>query len=188
MGDGRIVKRMAALGITLPAAAPPAANYVGAVRSGRLLSVSGQGPVNGLDILFTGRVGQDISLEQGQEAARLTCLNVLAQAAALLDGDLDRIIRVVKLFGLVNCAPDFDQQGAGDERRLRFDGRHLWRGRAPCPRGGWHACPTLQYIGGNRWDIRGRISWPQCSWRHTRRADGERCYVTNGRCAPGGAD
>ena len=110
MGDGRIAKRMAALGITLPAAAPPAANYVGAVRSGRLLSVSGQGPVNGLDILFTGRVGQDISLEQGQEAARLTCLNVLAQAAALLDGDLDRIIRVVKLFGLVNCAPDFDQQ------------------------------------------------------------------------------
>ncbi len=110
MSEGRIARRMADLGIILPEAAPPAANYVGAVRFGNLLSVSGQGPVNGKDILSSGKVGQDLSLEQGQEAARLTCLNVLAQAAAALDGDLDRIVRVVKLFGLVNSAADFDQQ------------------------------------------------------------------------------
>ncbi len=108
--DGPIARRLAALGIVLPEAPAPAANYVAVVRMGNLLSVSGQGPVDGREKLSTGRVGQDLSLEQGKYAARLTCLNVLAQVAAALDGDLDRVKRVVKLFGLVNSAPDFVQQ------------------------------------------------------------------------------
>ncbi len=108
--DGRISRRLAELGIELPDAAPPAANYIGAVRTGGLISVSGQGPVNGREILFEGRVGQDLSVEEGQQAARLTCLNVLSQVAVELDGDLDRVRRVVRLFGLVNSAADFDQQ------------------------------------------------------------------------------
>ena len=107
---GVIARRLETLSITLPPAAAPVANFVGAVPAGNLLFVSGQGPVEGETIVATGRVGTDLSVDDGRRAARLTALNVVAQVAAALDGDLDRVVRVIRLFGLVNCAPDFIEQ------------------------------------------------------------------------------
>lgn len=106
--------------VTLPPAHQPVGTYVGAVRTGNQIWISGQGPTWGSELRFTGKVGGDLSLDQGREAARLTALNLLAQAAALLEGDLSRVRRCVKLFGLVNAAPGFNEphlviNGASDQ-------------------------------------------------------------------------
>lgn len=100
-----VSKRLADLGLTLPAAAAPVASYVAAVRSGNLLFISGQLPVeNGQ--MIKGHLGGTVTLEDGQRAAKLCALNILAQAQAAL-GDLERITRCVKLSGFVACTPDF---------------------------------------------------------------------------------
>ncbi len=100
------------LGITLPEPPTPVANYVSAVRTGDLLFVAGHGPAYGPDgSLGGGKVGRDLDVEEGYEAARLVCLNLLARVKAEL-GELDRVVRVVKLLGMVNCTPDFTQQPA----------------------------------------------------------------------------
>jgi enamine deaminase RidA (YjgF/YER057c/UK114 family) len=107
---GRIEARLAALGIELPEAPAPVANYVGWVRTGNLVFVAGQGPiVNGV-LKYVGRVGSDLTIEEGRAAARLCALNILAQLEAACDGDLDRVVRCVKLGGFVNSAPDFFEQ------------------------------------------------------------------------------
>lgn len=106
---GAIAKRLAELGITLPPAAAPVANYVPFVITGNLLVISGQvcfGPDGKLASAHVGKLGGSISPEAGREAARLCGLNLLAQAQAAL-GDLDRIIRCVRLGGFINAAPDF---------------------------------------------------------------------------------
>ncbi|MBV2358950.1 RidA family protein [Thalassococcus sp. CAU 1522] len=101
--------RLAELGITLPDAPAPAANYVPYVRSGDLLFVSGQ--VSMKDGGFvTGRLGAELSVEQGAAAARLCALSLLAQVRAACEGDLSRLKRVVKLTGFVNSTPDFTDQ------------------------------------------------------------------------------
>lgn len=99
--------RLAALGLTLPAAAAPVANYVPHVRAGNLLFVSGQLPMGpqGIDLAHKGKLGADISLEAGQAAARQAALNVLAQAN-VASGDLSKL-RVVRIGGYVNSTPDF---------------------------------------------------------------------------------
>lgn len=99
--------RLAALGLTLPPAAAPVANYVPFSRVGNLLFVSGQLPMgpNGIDPSHKGKLGAAVSLEAGQAAARQAGLNVLAQANAAAGG-LDRL-RAVRIGGYVNCAPDF---------------------------------------------------------------------------------
>lgn len=98
--------RLAARGIELPEAAAPAANYVPYVMTGNQLWVAGQIPfVNG-KIAYMGRVGADLSVEDGIAAARTCGLNILAQAKAAL-GDLNRVVRVVKLGGFVNSPPGF---------------------------------------------------------------------------------
>ena len=99
--------RLAALGLTLPAAAAPVANYVPFMRAGGLLFISGQLPVgaDGVDAAHKGKLGAGVSLEAGQAAARRAALNVLAQANAAI-GDLAKL-RAVRLGGYVNCAPDF---------------------------------------------------------------------------------
>lgn len=104
---GSIDARLNELGIDLPAAAAPAANYVPFVISGNLIHVSGQIPVENGDLKFIGHVGKERSVEDGINAARLCGLNLIAQARAALDGDLDRISRVVKLGGFVSCTADF---------------------------------------------------------------------------------
>ena len=99
--------RLAELGITLPEPMAAVANYVPFVITGNQLFVSGQVRV-GPDGLVTGRLGEDMSLEEGQAAARLCALNLIAQCKAAVS-DLSRIKRVVKLGGFVNAHPDFVQ-------------------------------------------------------------------------------
>jgi enamine deaminase RidA (YjgF/YER057c/UK114 family) len=107
---GRIDRRLSELKIELPNAAAPMANYIPAVRSGNLLFVSGQICQWNGERRFVGKLGAEISLDQGRQAARLCALNLLAQAKRFLDGDLDRVVRVVRLGGFVNAAPSFTEQ------------------------------------------------------------------------------
>ena len=102
-----VANRLAALGLVLPPAPAPVASYVPYVRTGHMLTISGQIPIQEGKPAFVGKLGQHISVEQGQAAARLVALALLAQAHAALDGNLDRIRQVVKLNGFVNCTPTF---------------------------------------------------------------------------------
>lgn len=106
---GTIEQRLIDHDIELPEAAAPAANYVPAVRSGAMLYISGQVPVWNGSFRHVGKLGANISVEEGQTAARLCALNIVAQAKAAL-GDLDRVARVVKLVGFVNSTPEFGDQ------------------------------------------------------------------------------
>jgi enamine deaminase RidA (YjgF/YER057c/UK114 family) len=105
-----IAQRLEALGIVLPAVFPPAGNYLGCVIDGGIVHVGGHGPVAGSEIV-RGKVGRDLSLEQGRAAARMTALSILATLQTEL-GDLDRIERFIKVFGMVNVAPGFDRTPA----------------------------------------------------------------------------
>jgi len=104
---GKVATRLKELGLTLPPAPPPVATYVGFVTVGKLVHVAGVGPTWGKDIRHAGKVGRDLSFEDGYAAARLTALNLLAHMEVACDGDLDRIDRCVKLLCLVNTVPDF---------------------------------------------------------------------------------
>lgn len=98
--------RLKALGITLPEAPPPIANFVTHVLEGKLLFLSGQGPNDREGRAHTGKVGADVSVETAYGHARLTGINLIAVMHAAL-GDLGRVRRVVKLLGMVNATPDF---------------------------------------------------------------------------------
>ena len=100
--------RLAELGILLPEPFPPAGNYVPAVRMGDLLFLSGTGPIRADGTIITGKVGRDLDIVQAKEAARVTGLQILATLRAEL-GDLGRVRRLVKTFGMVNCAPGFNR-------------------------------------------------------------------------------
>ena len=103
----KVDMHIAQLGIELPTPAPPAGAYVPFVVAGRLLLVAGQLPMWNGTLKYDGRVGAEITLEDGIAAARLCGLNVLAQARAACDGDLDRVRRVLRLGGFVQAAPGF---------------------------------------------------------------------------------
>ena len=103
----RIEDRLSALGITLPTPPAPVASYVPFVAAGGLVHISGQVSTDASGGV-KGKLGAGLSLEQGQAAARLCGLNLLAQLKAACGGDLDRVQRIVKLGGFVNVAPDFD--------------------------------------------------------------------------------
>lgn len=125
-----IAARLARLGITLPEAAAPAANYVPFALTGSLLMTSGQLPLVGGKLAHSGLLGRDLDLEKGQEAARLCAINILAQAKNAL-GDLERIERIVKITAFVASMPGFTQQhlvanGASDllVEALGERGRH----------------------------------------------------------------
>ncbi len=107
---GKIDARLAELGLELPEAASPAANYVPYVVSGNLIFLSGQITMWNGELKYVGTIGGDLGLDDGYQAARICALNLLTQAKAACDGDLDRIRRVVKLGGFVNCTPDFTDQ------------------------------------------------------------------------------
>ena len=102
--------RLAAMGIQLPEAAAPAANYVPYVISGNLLYLSGQLPIEGGKVAITGLVGSDVTLADAQRAAELCAINILAQAKSALGGDLSQIVRVIKLNGFVASASGFVEQ------------------------------------------------------------------------------
>ncbi|MBO6853036.1 MAG: RidA family protein [Marivivens sp.] len=127
---GNFESRLAKLGVTLPSAPAPAANYVPFIQSGNLVFVSGQisSDANGMII---GKLGDDMSLEDGTAAARACAISLLAQLKTACDGDLDRLRRVVKLTGFVNSTADFTDQpkvinGASDflVEALGDAGRH----------------------------------------------------------------
>ena len=101
-----IEKRLADLGIDLPEAAAPVANYVPFHRSGHQVHVSGQISITSEGVI-TGRVGADMSLEEAQAAARICAINLIAQFKAACDGDLERLAQVIKLGGFVNADPGF---------------------------------------------------------------------------------
>lgn len=105
-----ITQRLESLGIVLPAVFPPAGNYLACVIDDGTVHVGGHGPIAGTEIV-RGKVGGDLTLEQGRAAARTTALSILATLHAEL-GDLDRIERFIKVFGMVNVAPGFDQTPA----------------------------------------------------------------------------
>ncbi len=135
--------RLAELGITLPVAAPPAANYVPTVLAAGLLHISGQIPFADDGSLLKGRLGENVDVAFGQEAARRCAIGVIAQAKAAL-GDLSKVARVVKLNVFVNSAPGFTDQpevgnGASDLMVAVFGeaGRHARSavGVAVLPRG-----------------------------------------------------
>jgi len=104
---GSAENTLASLGITLPTPAAPVANYVASVRSGNLLTVSGQLCFGSDGVLAAkGRLGDGVSIEDGQKAARACAVNLLAQVKAAV-GDLDKVVRVVRLGGFINSAPGF---------------------------------------------------------------------------------
>ncbi|GAB1477584.1 RidA family protein [Paracoccaceae bacterium] len=104
-----IETRLAELGVTLPDAPAPAANYVPFVVVGKLVHISGQISANAAGQI-KGRLGADMSVEQGAEAARACAISLLAQLKKACGGDLSRVVRAVKLVGFVNSTPDFTDQ------------------------------------------------------------------------------
>ena len=104
-----IQKRLSALGVTLPQAAAPAANYVPFAESGKLLLTAGQLPLSDGKLVSTGLLGRDLDVAAGKEAAKWCAINVLAQIQAAT-GDLERIARLVKITVFVASAPGFTEQ------------------------------------------------------------------------------
>jgi enamine deaminase RidA (YjgF/YER057c/UK114 family) len=103
-----IERRLKELGITLPAVGPALGNYVHARRAGNLLYLSGKGPQNPDGSMPKGRLGAGVSVEEGYRHARQVGLVLIAAVSEALDGDLDRVEGVVKVLGMVNAAPDFE--------------------------------------------------------------------------------
>lgn len=107
---GKIEARLKELGLELPKAAAPAANYVPYVVSGNLVFVAGQITLWNGELKFLGKVGQDFTVDEGKEAAKLCALNIIAQLREAAGGDLDRVKRIIRLGAFVNSTPDFTQQ------------------------------------------------------------------------------
>jgi enamine deaminase RidA (YjgF/YER057c/UK114 family) len=124
-------EKLAALGLELPVAAAPVANYVGYTVNGKTVFISGQLPFKDGKVLVTGRLGGGVSIEDGYAAGRQCGLNILAHLKAACGGDLDRVARVLRLGGFVNSTPEFTDapkcvNGASDLMVAVFgdDGRH----------------------------------------------------------------
>ena len=127
----RVEDRLRQLGIELPEPSKPGANYVPSVRTGNLIFLTGQLSQWNGERRFIGKLGRELGVEEGQQAARLCALNLVAQLRAALDGDLDRVVRCVRIAGYVNSMPDFVAQsqvinGASDLFVQVFEeaGRH----------------------------------------------------------------
>jgi len=106
--DYDVEEKIASLGITLKEPGKPVANYVNAVRTGNLVFLAGKGPRNEEGNYITGKLGIELTVEEGYEAARLTAIQQLAALKAEL-GDLNKVVRIVKVLGMVNANPDFHQ-------------------------------------------------------------------------------
>ena len=109
---GHVVTRLTQQQIELPQATVAVANYVPFVLSGNTLYISGQITVWNGDLRYQGKLGKSVSVDEGYQAARLCGLNLLAQLKSACGGDLDRVTRVIKLGGFVNCSPDFTDHPA----------------------------------------------------------------------------
>ncbi len=129
--DETIEARLARLGVTLSAAAAPAANYLPYLRYDGLLYVSGQLPLTPQGTSYRGRLGESVTLKEGRKAARLCAVKILAQAKAAFDGDLERIRQILRITCFVASSPHFNEQhlvanGASDflAEALGERGRH----------------------------------------------------------------
>ena len=100
-----VEEKLKELGLELPPPATPMANYVPAVRSGNLVFLSGHGPVE-KDRIIRGKLARDLTVEEGYQAARIVAIGLLGTLKGVV-GDLDKVRRIVKLLGMVNCVPDF---------------------------------------------------------------------------------
>ena len=107
--DYDVEQRISELGLTLPEPSKPVANYVNAVRTGNLVFMAGKGPSKPEGGYIQGKVGVDLTIEEGYEGARLAAITQIAALKAEI-GDLNKVVRVVKVLGMVNCAPDFGNQ------------------------------------------------------------------------------
>ena len=105
-----VVTRLTQMGLEIPMPVAPVANYVPFVQSGNLISISGQIPMGADGLDYQGKVGDDVSVEEARAAARLCALNIIAQLNAATGGDLERVTRIVKLGGFVNCVDGFTEQ------------------------------------------------------------------------------
>ena len=157
--------RLSTLGIQLPRPNPAVANFVGAVTLGQAVFVSGHGPYRDGEYIYQGKLGAEIDVATGQQAARLTIINLLASLKAEI-GELDRVTRVVKLLVLVNSAPEFAEQhlvanGASDPSRCSV------RSAAATPdrRSAWQRCHLASR---SRSRVSSRSdSLTRCRWRRT---------------------
>jgi enamine deaminase RidA (YjgF/YER057c/UK114 family) len=104
-----VIERLAELGINLPTPMPPVATYVPVTIAGHLVTVSGQLPAMDGKVAVTGKLGQTVTIEEGQHAARLCLINVLAQLQAAIPGGLDKITKIIRLGGFIAATPDFTQ-------------------------------------------------------------------------------
>ncbi len=100
------------MGLTLPQAKAPLGAYVPVVQSGHLLVISGQGPIGASGASITGRLGDGLEIEDGTRAAQMAGLNIIAQIKTALNGDFERLTRIVRLNGFVNATPDFTHHPA----------------------------------------------------------------------------
>lgn len=107
--DYDVEERIASLGVELTAPSPPVANYVNAVRTGNLVFMAGKGPSKPEGGYVTGRVGSDLTIEEGYDAARLAAITQLSALKAEI-GDLNKVVRIVKVLGMVNAEPGFGNQ------------------------------------------------------------------------------
>jgi enamine deaminase RidA (YjgF/YER057c/UK114 family) len=107
---GQVEARLRELGLELPEPSTPGANYVPFVRSSNLVFLTGQLSQWNGERRFVGKLGREFGVEEGQQAARLCALNLLAHLRAALDGDLERVVRTIRLAGYVNSTPDFTAQ------------------------------------------------------------------------------
>lgn len=107
---GTVEQRLMDMGVEIPKPAAPAANYVPYVTSGNLVFVSGQVTMLDGELKYVGTVGDDLSLEDGYQAARVCAINLIAQIREACGGDLERVKQVIKLGGFVNCTADFTDQ------------------------------------------------------------------------------
>ncbi len=107
----QIEKRLEEMGIVLPPAPSPMANYVSVQRSGNMLYFSGSGPMEGKVAIYKGRLGENLTIEEGYQAARISALNLIAQMKKTV-GDLDKVKQIVKVLAFVSSAPDFYDQPA----------------------------------------------------------------------------
>ena len=107
-----ITAKLDEMGLVLPEAVTPMGAYVHYVQSGSLLMISGQGPVSASGVAITGRLGEDLEIEDGNRAAQICGLNIVARLNSALGGDFDRVKRIVRLNGFVNSTPDFTHHPA----------------------------------------------------------------------------
>lgn len=129
-----IEARLKELKIDLPAPTPPAANYAPFLKTGSILLVSGQLPLLKGEVHYKGKMGREFSLEDGQKAAYLCCLHIIAQVKEACEGDLNRVCRCLRLGGFINSTEIFYGSSQSDEWGLRFNDCRFWRERATRPR------------------------------------------------------